>query len=350
MTLKNCLAKRIKRFQAFLKKEKVDGCVVDNPVDLFYLTGLKLSLGRLVVTQKEATLFVDGRYFQMCLGNSLIRVEKNSLQVLKDCLKKIKTLAFDSVYTSVDQYDELHKLFGKKLKKIQSPLKMVRAVKDAGELKSLKKSAALLWKGFLHIKKMLKEGVTESALSKEFEIYCLKHGALSLGFEPIIAFGENSAMPHHRAGPRRLKKGDHVLIDIGVVVESYHSDMTRVFYFGKKEAQIMAMEKVVKKAHKAALSLCRPGVSVKELDLAAREEMQKAGMEDLFTHSLGHGVGLEIHEFPRIRKDQETILEAGMVITIEPGLYLPGIGGIRHEDTIIITPKGYENLYANDLD
>lgn len=346
MTLKNCLVKRIKRFQAFLRKEKVSGCVIDNPIDLFYLTGLKLSLGRLVVTQKEVTLFVDGRYFQMCLDNSFIKVEKTSLKVLKECLKKIKTLACDSAYTSVDQYDELHKLFGKKLKKMESPLKMVRAVKDADELKALKKSAALLWKGFLHIKKMLKEGITESALAKEFEIHCLKQGASKLGFEPIIAFGENSAMPHHRAGSRGLKKGDHVLIDIGVVVDSYHSDMTRVLYFGKKEAQIMAMETVVKNAHRAALSLCRPGVSVKELDLAAREEMKKADMEDLFTHSLGHGVGLEIHEFPRIRKDQETVLEAGMVITIEPGLYLPGVGGIRHEDTIIITPKGYENLYA----
>ena len=346
MTLKNCFSERIQKFQIFLKKEKVEGCVIDNPLDLFYLTHLKLSLGRLVVTQKGATLFVDGRYFQMCLDNSFITVEKSSEKALRACLKKVKSLAFDSSYTSVDQYDDLQKLYGKKLKKIESPLKTIRAVKDAAEIKALKKSAALLWKGFLHIRKRLKEGISENFLAKEFEMYCLKQGASHLAFEPIIAFGENSAMPHHRAAARKLKKGDHILIDIGVVVDSYHSDMTRVLYFGKKHPKIVAIEKVVRKAHSAALKLCRPGVSVRDLDLAAREEMKKAGMEDLFTHSLGHGVGLEIHEFPRIRKDQETILEAGMAITIEPGLYLPGVGGIRHEDTIIITPKGYQNLYV----
>jgi Xaa-Pro aminopeptidase len=345
MKSNNYFSERIKRFQAFLKKEKVEGCVIDHPIDLFYLTGLKLSVGRLIVTQKEATLFVDGRYFQVCVEKSFIRVEKSSQEALKKYLKGIKTLAFDSAYTSVDQYDDLHILCSNELKKIPSPLKTIRAIKDAQELKALQKSADLLWKGFLHIRKILKEGVTEEAVSKEFEMYCLKHGATALAFEPIIAFGESSAMPHHRAGGRQLKRGDNVLIDIGVVVQSYHSDMTRVVYFGKKNPQLVAMEKVVGRAHKAALALCRPGVKVKDLDLAAREEMKKAGMEDLFTHSLGHGVGLEIHEFPRIRKDQEGVLEAGMAITIEPGLYLPGVGGIRHEDTILITPKGYINVY-----
>ncbi len=342
MTLKNCFSERIARFQAFLKKEKVEGCVIDNPIDLFYLTGLSLSLGRLVVVAKGATLFVDGRYFQMCQQSSPVKVEKSSQEGLKKFLKGIKTLGFDSAYTSVDNCDHLQKLFPKKLKKIRGPLKTIRAIKDADEISALKKSADLLWKGFLYIRKILKEGITEEAVSKKFEVYCLNNGAAGVAFEPIIAFGEGSALPHHRAGTRCLKKGDIVLVDIGVIVDKYHSDMTRTFYYGKKNPQLVAMEKVVKRAHKAALKLCRPGTKVKNLDLAARQEMKKSGMEDLFVHSLGHGVGLEIHEFPRIRKegdDQDVVLEAGMVITIEPGLYLPGVGGIRHEDTIVITPK-----------
>jgi Xaa-Pro aminopeptidase len=206
MILKNCFSERIERFQTLLRKEKVEGCIVDNPIDLFYLTGLNLSLGRLVVTTKGATLFVDGRYFHMCQQNGCVNVEKSSQEGLKKFLKELKTLAFDSAYTSVDQYDSLQKLFPKKLKKIPNPLKNIRVVKDADELKALKRSADLLWKGFLYIRKILKEGVTEKVVAKKFEMYCLSHGATGLAFEPIIAFGEGSAMPHYRPGLRRLKK------------------------------------------------------------------------------------------------------------------------------------------------
>ncbi len=348
MTLNTYFVNRLKKFQSFLKKEALDGCVIDDPVDLFYLTGLQLSLGRVVVTQKEATLFVDGRYFEMCMKKSPVPVKKNSSDAVKQVLKDLKTVAFDSAASSVEQYEALQELCPTPLKKLPHPLKLIRAIKDAKECLALKKSAALLWKGFLHIKKMLKEGITEKALAKEFEIYALKQGASKLSFEPIIAFGKNSAMPHYRAGLARLKKGDIVLIDIGVVVDHYYSDMTRVIYFGNKNPKLISLEKVVRYAHQAALALCRPGTKLKKLDLAAREEMKKAGMEELFVHSLGHGVGLEIHEFPKIRKegdDQDVVLEAGMAITIEPGLYLPGVGGVRHEDTILITSKGYDNLY-----
>lgn len=348
MTLNTYFVNRLKKLQNLLKEKSLEGCVIDHTVDLFYLTGLQLSLGRLIVTQKEASLFVDGRYFEMCLKKSPVPTKKNSIEAIKSYLKDLKSVGFDSAITSVENYEALQKLCPVKLTKLPCPLKLIRAIKDAQESLALKKSAALLWKGFLHIKKMLKEGLTERAVAKEFEIYMLKQGASKLAFEPIIAFGKNSAMPHYRAGTGRLKKGDSVLIDIGVVVDHYHSDMTRVIHFGKTNPKLIALEKVVRCAHKAALNLCRPGEKVKQLDLAAREEMRKAGVEDLFVHSLGHGVGLEIHEFPRVKQDGEdkdVVLEAGMVITIEPGLYLPNVGGIRHEDTILITPQGYDNFY-----
>jgi len=348
MKLKNFFNKRIQNFQALLKKEKIEGCIIDNPIDLFYLTGLRLSLGRLIVTPKEATLFVDGRYFEMCRSLSFLNVQKSALETLKRFLSSFKTLGFDSEFTTVAQYESLKIVTSCDLRKFPSPLKTLRAIKDASELKALKKSADLLWKGFLYIRKSLKEGCSELDLARAFEVYCLKEGASKLAFEPIIAFGKNSAIPHHRAGSRRLKKGDLVLIDIGVVVDYYCSDMTRVLHFGKKNLELIHLEKIVRNAHQAALNLCKPGIKVKELDLAAREEMKKEGLEDLFVHSLGHGVGLEIHEFPRVRKegdDQDVILAPGMAITIEPGLYISGVGGVRYEDTIIITSKGYINLY-----
>lgn len=337
------------RLEHFQRELKVDGCIIDAPIDLFYLTGLTLSLGRLVVTRKSATLFVDGRYLEVCQKSKIVKAELASEAAILKFTSKLKTIGFDSQTTTVAQFEKLKKWFGIKLKPTPHPLQSLRAIKDKEEIAALKKSANLLWRGFEHVKSLLKGGITEEALAKEFEIFCLKKGASSLAFEPIIAFGENSAMPHYRAGKRKLKKGDIVLIDIGVVVDSYASDMTRVVYFGKVDPRLIQMDSVVRASHQAALKICRPGTRVGKLDEAARKVMRQAKMEHLYVHSLGHGVGLETHEFPRIRfngEDKGVILEAGMAITIEPGLYLPGVGGIRHEDTIVITEGGYLNLYV----
>jgi len=337
------------RLERFQRELRVDGCIIDAPIDLFYLTGLNLSLGRLIVTPKNACLFVDGRYLEACRKNKIVKAELASEAAILKFTSKLKTIGFDSQTTTVAQFEKLKKWFGIKLKPLSHPLQGLRAIKDKAEIATLKKSAKLLWKGFEHVKELLRVGVAEEALAKEFEIFCLKGGASSLAFEPIIAFGENSAMPHYRAGKRRLKKGDIVLIDIGVVVDSYASDMTRVVYFGKVDPRLIQMESVVRAAHQAALKICRPGTRIGKLDEAARKVMKRAKMEHLYVHSLGHGIGLEPHEFPRIRfngEDKNVVLEAGMVITIEPGLYLSGVGGVRHEDTIVITPSGYQNLYV----
>jgi Xaa-Pro aminopeptidase len=169
-----------------------------------------------------------------------------------------------------------------------------------------------------------------------------------MAFEPIIAFGANSALPHHRASETKLKAGDVILIDIGVVLNNYRSDMTRVILPKKPSAFVKQIYTIVREAQQAALDLCKPGVPLKALDLATREVMRKADVETHFVHSLGHGVGLDIHEYPRIKfdgEDKEVILKPGMVITIEPGLYFPKQFGVRYEDTIAITKTGYENFY-----
>ena len=339
---------RVSKLQAFLKSWKADGCLIENPLDLFYLTGLELSLGGLIVLPNTAKLFVDGRYIEFAKKNSPFPVVLHSTEAVNSFLRPVQTLVFDSSSTTFHRYDQLKKL-EKNLSGISQPLRQLRLIKDPAEIKAMKKSAAVVWKGFEHIRRSLKVGITEKELALSFEIFCRKNGAEKLSFNPIIAFGKNSAYPHYRAGDVKLKKDQLVLVDIGVVVDHYHSDMTRTIFFGKPDPRLVLLETVVKKAHAEALSLCKSGTKIGDLDKAARRVIQKAGLQELILHSLGHGIGLETHEFPRIKyqgEDQNVILCEGMVVTIEPGLYLPGVGGVRYEDTIVITSKGYTNFYV----
>lgn len=343
----------INRIKALQKELEYDMCVIENPVDLLYLTGVRFSLGILLVAKKGAELFVDGRYIQVASEKAAVKATLVSEKAQVDFCKKhkVKTIGFDSTSTSYESFLKLKKRFASsRLIPLSAPVMPLRLIKEKEEVALMKKSADLLWKGFSYIQNHIKEGMTEKKLAKMFEVYCLESGAEGMAFEPIVAFGPNSAMPHYRAGDARLKKGDLVLIDIGVILNNYHSDMTRIVFFGDVDPKLKKMYEVVREAQKAALKKCKAGVKVKDLDLAARAVMKKAGMEDLFVHSLGHGIGLETHETPRIifsGVNKDMILKPGMVITIEPGLYVPGLGGVRYEDTVCITKTGYNNFFPD---
>lgn len=345
MTQLNLFLERIKKLQKALKAEKLDGCLVDDSVDLLYLTGLQLSLGALFVLQRKCCLFVDGRYFEVAKEKSPVPVEK--LENKQKFLEGVGSLAFDGDHMTYSNFLLLKKT---KCKLVSKPefLRDLRLIKDAGEIGTMKRAAEFGYMSYLMLKGLLKPGVTEIELARALEIYALQNGAEGMSFEPIIAFGKNSSLPHHRSGETKLKVNDIALFDLGVVVDKYCSDMTRVEFVGKPDPELKKLYDVNFKAQRAALAKCKPGVKLKELDLAARKVMADAGLEKYFVHNLGHGIGLKVHEFPRINKEnanKDVELEPGMAITIEPGLYLPGKGGVRYEDTIIITPRGYTNLY-----
>lgn len=347
MTQLNLFLERIKKLQKAVKAEGLDGCLVDDPVDLLYLTGLQLSLGALFVLPRKSCLFVDGRYFEVAKNSSPVPVQPLSIENKLAFLQGVKLLGFDGDHMSYSNFLQLKKL---KCKLVSKPelLRDLRLIKDVGEIGKMKRSAEFGYMAYLMLKGLLRPGVTEIELARELEIYCLKNGAEKMSFEPIIAFGKNSALPHHRSGETKLKINDIALFDLGVVLDKYCSDMTRVEFVGKPDPQLKKFYDVNLAAQKAALALCKPGVKLKELDLAARKVMAEAGLEKYFVHNLGHGIGLKVHEFPKIHKEgihKDVVLEPGMAITIEPGLYLPGKGGVRYEDTIIITPRGYTNLY-----
>jgi len=339
---------RIQKLSHWVQQKQLDVLLIDNPVDLFYLTGLNLSLGRLAVSQKDATLFVDGRYLEIAKKKAPCAVMP--ADSFTEHLKKQKTIGVDSSYVTLDGLEALKgQLLHKHWSFIAKPLKDFRVIKNSSEIASLKKAAELTWAGYKKILGCLKEGISEEELAFEFEFFCKKHGASALSFSPIVAFGENSAYPHHRAGKTKLQKNQIVLIDVGAVVDEYRGDMTRTLFFGEPDPKLYHFFLAVKEAQEKAVRAVRSGIAFGEIDRIARESLKKEGLEDLFTHGLSHGIGLETHEYPSLRiqgGDQKLILQLGMVFTVEPGVYLPGLGGVRYEDTVLVTEHGVENFFS----
>lgn len=346
------LSERLSRLVKEMQRMGGDGCIIERSVDLFYYTGIKLSAGKLCVTAKEAKLCVDGRYLQVAQEKAPMRVVFDEKAAAAEFFEehKCKTILFDGENTSYETFARWQGLLKGTLIPKSLLFKKIRVIKDAQECTAMKKSAQLLWRGFEYLLSRLEEGVTEKELCRDFEIFCLEQGGDGLAFDPIIAFGANSAMPHYTSANVSLKRGEIVLIDIGITLDHYRSDMTRIVFYKQADKELEKLYWINKEAQKAALSQCKSGNALGLLDQAARAVMQKAGVESLFVHSLGHGIGLETHEYPRLKwdhEDKDLLLEPGMVFTVEPGLYIPGKGGVRYEDTITITQEGYENFYPD---
>jgi Xaa-Pro aminopeptidase len=356
---------RLQKLQSYLQNLSCDALLIEDPINIYYLTGLNLSSGKFLVHSSGAYLIVDHRYFEFCQKTCpypVFPIDTPSFEIhlLNPDFSFIKTLAFDSETTSYKNYVDIKKYISAieqsdkrhiSLIPLENPVKQLRAIKDASEIAILREAALLNSQGFDFLCTLLQEGISESEMALELEIFWKRRGGKALAFDPIIAYGANSSMPHYRAGSERLKRGHSVLIDIGVNYNHYHSDMTRVIFFGKPDPRIQKIHDIVREAQEVALSKCLPGTLIGDLDAAAREVIASHGYAKNFTHSLGHGVGLEIHEFPVIKNIspyKDTRLAPGMVITIEPGIYLPGVGGIRLEDTVVITDKSHENLTNRD--
>jgi Xaa-Pro aminopeptidase len=338
------LPHRLKKLQEELKRLQQEMLLIEEPLYIFYLTGMQLSAGKLLVSPTKAHLLVDGRYIEACKSAPV------PVALYKEKEFPQAPISFIEELTSYSRFKQLRKLLkNSKLIPLKDPLVPLIAVKDAGELKKIKKSISLLGEGFQEIKKHLKEGITEKELALCFTLFCLKREA-QLAFDPIIAFGPHSSMPHHIPSTKKLARGDIVLIDIGVSWNHYSSDMTRTLFFGPPNPLMKEVYSVVEEAKNRAIALCRKGTKLGKLDEEARSVMASYSYEKFFLHSLGHGIGLKTHEYPRIKVDGENrndLLLPGMIITIEPGIYLPKKGGVRIEEMVLITEKEPRILTAH---
>ena len=327
-----------------LREAKLDCLLIGHPANWFYLTGFTGESGALVVSRKETVLVTDGRFsVQGREETSGVRIvlQKGSLfESVGQFLKGTpwRRVGFDPTQITVSQLEGLRKATGTRLRWVAAPgmVEALRTRKDAAELAQMRKAAILAGEVVQGAIGLLKPGIREFEVAAEIEYQMRKKGASGPAFETIVAFGSRAALPHARPTGKRLRKNELVVLDLGVILGHYCSDITRTVHIGKASLRIRTWYKAVLEAQTAAIAAVRNDASCSDVDAAARQVLTGYRLDHLFVHSTGHGLGLEVHEDPRVARGQKKRLEPGNVITIEPGVYAEGIGGIRIEDDVAV--------------
>lgn len=351
--------KRVKKLQAFMKKEKIDAFLIrtfegDN-LNVLYLSGFGGTTGALLVTATKAFIIVDARYWiraaQEATGFKLIKIERAQklMDAVNDVLKseglgKTATVAFESAVTTVQVLENFKKDLKAKLVPTLSVIERFRQQKDEGEIEILRKACRVTSKVYNEVAAILKPGMMESEVAFELDMRLRKHGAISNSFTSIVASGPNSAIPHHATGNRKLKAGEPLIMDFGGLFPGgYCSDITRTaFVPGKKpDPKMVEIYNIVLGANLAARKALVAGVMWKDYDKVARDYIAERGYGKYFIHGLGHSLGLLTHDPYNYEKDP---LDVGTVITDEPGIYIEGFGGVRIEDDLVVTTNGAERL------
>lgn len=342
----------IKRIAKILKNDTT-AILISSPENRRYFTGFSSSDGYLVVTKNDAVFFTDSRYIEaasklisVCKTATLTRVSNEIKNYLQE--SKIQKLYVEREKLTIGEYEALKgALSPVKLtpsKALEKKISALRATKNKEEIKCIKKAQKIAEGAFDHILTFIKPGVTEKQIALELDFYMLSHGAEAISFETIAVTGAKTSMPHGVPDDTVVKKGDFVTMDFGAVYKGYHSDMTRTVAVGEISSEQSQIYEIVLQAQLSALDILKSGASCKEADSAARSVIEAAGYGEYFGHGTGHGVGVEIHEAPNLSPRSESILKVGNVVTVEPGIYIPGKFGVRIEDMARITRNGCENL------
>lgn len=347
---------RLNKVVPLLEKEHVDAFLVQSPANVSYLSGFNNEEAFLLISSKIAYLATDFRYIEQAhreasKGFKVILLDRQGLVFTLAKLARrhrLKRIGFESEHTSCHFYTTLLKSLrynkGIVLKGVRGLIESLRVVKDHNEIAMLRRSAAIAAESFVAIKKMIRPGMSELDVQRELEYILKKRGSQKPAFDIIIASGMRSAMPHCRPDETKIRNNDLVLIDMGAVYKGYHSDLTRPIFLGKIPAFVKRIGAIVLEAQLAGLKAVRPGIETSSVDRACRQVIEREGYGRYFGHSAGHGVGREIHEAPRLSSKDKRILEPGMVVTVEPGIYLEGRFGIRIEDMALVTENGCQIL------
>jgi Xaa-Pro aminopeptidase len=343
---------RIARLRERMGTYRLSALLVTRPVNWFYLTGFTGEAGILLVEPGRTTLITDGRFTtqakQEAPSLAVVLQKDGLLRTCGDLLKRRNRdrVGFDSDEVAVAQLGALRKAAGSgvRFKEARGLVESLRAVKDDTELAQMRKAAILAGEVVEAAIKLLKPGVRELEIAAEIDYQMRKSGASGPAFETMVAFAERAALPHARPTAKRLKRGQLVVLDLGAILGKYCSDITRTVFVGKAPMKVKAWYRAVLEAQLAAINKVGADRSCGEVDAAARRVLAAHRLDQYFVHSTGHGLGLEVHEDPRVAKGQKTLLASGNVVTIEPGVYVPGLGGIRIEDDVVVSKCGNEIL------
>jgi Xaa-Pro aminopeptidase len=337
---------RVKRLQALLSGEAVDGVLINNLTNVRYLTGFSGSNAQLLVTPDKATFMTDGRYrarsADLVKGADIVIYPDRLADVLPGIVQSagVKKLGIEASSVTLAERDTFESAAGgAELISTSGLVEGLRRTKDADEVAQLEKAASISDAAATWVLDRIAPGRTEREIALDLEVQMRQSGADDVSFEPIVGSGPLSAHIHHTPSDRPLEKGDLVLMDFGALADGYCSDLTRTVVLGGASDDQLTWYEAVKAAQQAGIDAMKPGVGGKDVDAAARQVFIDRGL-DVFEHGLGHGIGLDIHEAPRFARTSEDVLQEGDVITVEPGLYLSGKGGIRIEDDVLVTSDG----------
>ncbi len=344
----------IKDLQKLLGEQGKGSCaLIISPENRKYFTGFESSDGFLLVSSERAVFITDGRYIEAAekqITNCEVVLLGKTYPQIAEILGEMccSRLLVESTRMTVATYNSLKGV----LKKVtiltdttlDSLINTLRSIKTKTEVKSIIKAQRIAEDAFSHILKFIKTGVTEKEIALELDFYMLRHGGEALSFETISVSGKNSSMPHGVPSDKIVENGDFITMDFGTVINGYHSDMTRTIAVGFATDEMKNVYNTVLNAQQSCLANLKAGLSCKDGDELARSVIKNAGHGQYFTHSTGHGVGVEIHEYPNLSPASDSILQVGNIVTVEPGIYIPEKFGVRIEDMALVTENGCENL------
>ena len=344
------MGRRLGRLRNLMGRQNLDALLVTNPENMRYISGFT-GEGLLLISPGDACLVTDGRYQTQARLEApdwmvLISKTLSSEALAEVCRERVlNRIGFEKNDVTYQKFERFQADFsGLDLRPVLGLVESLRLVKDVDEIAMIREAGVVAGAAFCYVIGHICSGQTEREIASRIDYFLRSRGDGPPAFETIVAAGERGAMPHGRATPDKIRSGQMVMMDFGACCQGYMSDITRTVCVGRFDDKQRHVYGVVLEAQRSALDRLRPGVIASQVDEVARQVITRAGFGDYFTHSLGHGVGLNIHEAPRLAPKQETVLEAGMITTVEPGVYIPGWGGVRIEDTVLVTETGCEIL------
>lgn len=341
---------KLQKLRKEMEQQQIEALLITSQYNLRYITEFTGTAGLALVTPHKAYFITDFRYTEQAGEQvkefDVVQAKTNLLEEAAELAKNlaVKSLAFEKDYVTYAAFLDYEAKIEAELQPVSGLIEKIRMIKTPEEVSILKAAAKIADDAFEHICKFIKVGQTELEISNELEFFMRKQGATSSSFDTIVASGLRSALPHGVATEKRIENGDFITLDYGALYNGYISDITRTVAVGEPSDKLREIYQVVLDAQVLGVEKIGPGMTGIEADAIARDYIKSKGYGEAFGHSTGHGIGLEVHEAPGLSFKSQTVLEPGMAVTVEPGIYLPGIGGVRIEDDILITESGNERL------